>query len=151
MANSSVHYINAAEAIPDCDRLRAAIVDRGRGATQIADALLDLFAQITAALAPIVGPLGVAALYKRSVYVAGQTHPWLLGAHEDVKDSADFAALRLAVAAQNHTEAGAGAGFLLHTFNELLASLIGASLTRRLLSKVWTQLLTGTTLQDESK
>jgi hypothetical protein len=62
----------------------------------------------------------------------------------------DLAALGAAVAGQPDAEAADGAALLLHTFTEVLASLIGTSLTERLLRSVWAQLLTNAPAQDKS-
>lgn len=102
------------------------------GAAQIADAMAATWYEVDAALAPIIGSNAVAALYKRSLYLAGRTHPWLAGAHEEVQ-VLDVAVLKALVARQASDEAAIGSRALLQTFDQLLVSLIGPSLTERLL------------------
>jgi hypothetical protein len=49
----------------------------GASSRQVADAVTSAFQGIDQALTPIIGRRGVAALYKRSVHLAGRTHSWL--------------------------------------------------------------------------
>jgi hypothetical protein len=95
------------------------------------------------ALTPILGAGGVAALYNRSVHLAGQTHTWMAAAKAGVPAAMDLAALTSLIERQTPTDAAAGGGLLLHTFYELLTSLIGPSLTERLLRSVWAPFLIG--------
>ena len=132
----------------DGKRIRTSIASDD--AAKIADTLGITYAQIEAALTPVIGSLGVAALCKRSVYLAGQTHPWLLGSHENLQAPMDLAALKSAIAGQDNVEAAAGAALLLQTFNEVLTRLVGASLTERLLSSVWSHLSSSAPAQDSS-
>ena len=43
----------------------------------IADAIVSTWREIALALGPIIGRGGVAALYRRSLYLAVREHPWL--------------------------------------------------------------------------
>ena len=131
-------------------RIETAVASGGTDATQIADTLVATYAQIEAALAPIIGSQGVVALCKRSIYVAGQTHLWLLGSRQDLQAAMDLTPLRSAVAAQDNAEAAAGAAFLLQTFCEVLGKLIGVSLMERLLRSVWTSDSSSASAQDIS-
>jgi hypothetical protein len=101
-------------------------------AAQIADATIATWYEIDAALTPIIGSKAVVALHKRSLYLTGTTHPWLAGTHEEA-DALDLAALKTVIARQSGAEAALGSRALLQAFNQLLASLIGPSLTERLL------------------
>jgi hypothetical protein len=116
-------------------------------AAQIAEAAVSIWQEIDAALTPIIGQRGVAALYRRSLYITGATHPWLAGTHEGVPTAMDLAALKSALAQQN-SAAAVGGGALLQTFHELLASLVGPSLTERLLRSVWANSSSGPPAQD---
>jgi len=102
-------------------------------AAQIADVMVATWHDIDAALVPIIGSKALAALYKRSLYLAARTHPWLAGAHEGAQAAIDLAAMKSVVARQSNAEAALGSSALLQTFNRLLSSLIGPSLTERLL------------------
>lgn len=92
---------------------------------------------IDVALSPIIGQRGVAMLYKRSLYLVIPAHPWLAGTHEGGHATIDLAALESVFAQQSNHHAAAAGGAFLQTFHELLSSLIGPSLTERLLRPVW--------------
>ena len=106
--------------------------------------------EIAAALAPIIGHRGVAALYKRSLYVLGPAHPGLAPLHEGVQASMDLNALTAAIARLDDAAAFAGSVALLQSFHELLASLVGSSLTERLLDAVWDTPARTTSAQDSA-
>jgi hypothetical protein len=112
-------------------------VAEGADAGQIADALCATWQAIEVALAPIIGSRGVAALYRRSLYLTGASHPWLAGLQEDAQGSLDLAALKPVFSRQSRADAIAGGDALLQNLDQLLASLIGASLAERLLRSVW--------------
>ncbi len=102
-----------------------------------ASAVAGLLADIDEALVPIVGSHGVAALYKRSLYLAVQSHPELAGLHETVERSVDAAALRERLKTLSTEQATLAGTALIETFHDLLGSLVGSSLTERLLSSLW--------------
>ena len=117
-------------------------------AVQIAAAVLAVWREIEAALTPIVGTLGVAALYKRSLHLTSAAHPWLASTRQGMHVNIDLAALE-ALLLQQHAAAGAaGGGAFLQNFHALLASLVGTSLTERLLRSVWANASTAATAQD---
>jgi hypothetical protein len=60
----------------------------------------------------------------------------------------ELESLRTALARQDADEAAAIGGQLLQTFYELLTTLVGASLTERLLRSVWANFLGGPPAQD---
>ena len=122
------------------DRIALAVAQRageGADAARVADAIIALWQQIESVLAPILGQRGVAALYKRSLHLAIAAHPWL-ELQEDLQVTMDLAALKSVIAEQDSADAAAGGVAMLHTFHILLTSLIGSSLTGRLLDAVWT-------------
>lgn len=99
--------------------------------------VVALCADIGTALAPIVGPRGVAALYKRSLFLTSHDHPQLLGLHEAIDASMDLAPLEARLATLNDAQATQVGGALLLSFHQLLDSLVGTSLTERLLRSLW--------------
>ena len=99
----------------------------------VADAAVAVWGAIDAALSPVIGPRGSAALYKRSLHLARAHHPWLAAAYEGAAHPGDYGALRLALSRQTAVVAAQAHEALMTTFQELLASLIGPSLTARLL------------------
>lgn len=135
-------------------------VGRGADAAHIADAIVSRWLALESALAPILGRKGVAAIYKRSLYLAGRDYPWLAAAYEGTQEGGDFTApapavlglpiLRSVLTQQSSADAAAGGGALLQIFHELLASLIGPSLTERLLRPVWAESSSGSPAQDTS-
>jgi hypothetical protein len=118
-------------------------------AIRIADTAVAIWLRIDAALAPIIGHGGVAALYERCLYLTRIDHPWLLAAHQHALAAGQFVeTLRTALAQQTRTDAAVAIGALLQTFLDLLTSLIGAELTERLLQSVWDQPSSGPAVRD---
>lgn len=108
----------------------------GADAPQIADCAVAVWQDLDAALSPIIGRRGVAALFKRSVLLTSPVHPSLVAPHWDVDTGSDFDLLRTALALQPVADSIATNGALLQQFVELLSTLIGESLTERLLQSV---------------
>src|SRR5437868_11098878 len=104
---------------------------------QIADAMVAIWRSVDAALAPILGTRGVTALYQRSIFLTSATHPWLASLQDGVDGRIDLAALKAAFTQQSSADASAGGNALMQAFHRLLTSLVGASLTERLLHPVW--------------
>lgn len=123
-------------------------VGKTADAAQPTDAIVSVWQEIDDALSPILGKRGVAALYRRSLHLTSPAYPWLAGPHESIQTAIDLAALKIVFAQQSGANATAGAGALLQTFHELLATLVGPSLTERLLRSVWANSLSGPPAQD---
>ncbi len=134
------------------DRQIAATLGRragkSAGAAKIADAIGSIWQEIDSALSPIIGQRGVAALYKRSFFLTAPAFPWLGGLDDGGQAAMDLSALKAVLARQSSTDAASGGGALLQTFCELLTTLIGPSLTERLLRSVWANSLSGPPAQD---
>ncbi len=105
---------------------------------------------IDAALAPIIGTLGVAALYKRSVQVTTATHPSLTALESTFHGVINPAELSSALRQHHLASVAAGGDALLQTFCDLLDSLVGHALAERLLDPVWEHLQSGIPAQDSS-
>ena len=116
----------------------------------IADAAVAVWKAIDGALSPVIGARGNAALYKRSLHLARAQHTWLAVAFEGAVQPGDYSALRAALAQQTATDASQAQDALLRIFNDLLADLIGRSLTRRLLQAAWSPNSYGNAVQDDS-
>lgn len=125
-------------------------VGSGASATEVAEALAATWQQVGAALAPIIGRRGAAALLRRSLHLAGATHACLSKVDDDADGMTDLAALRAVVSAQGRTEALQVGNALLATLQGLLGSLIGPSLTERLLGAVWAAPSSGPPAQDST-
>jgi hypothetical protein len=120
-------------------RIQATIADLAAVSTdadRIAAIAASTWREIHTVLSPVIGPGGVAALFQRAVYVTRAAYPGLTAVREDPLRPGDFAALRLALAQQSAEQIAAANGALLQAFCDLLANLIGLSLTERLLRSV---------------
>jgi hypothetical protein len=105
---------------------------------------------VHAALAPVIGQGGVAALYRRTLHLTRDAYPWLVTASEGATRPGDFISLRAALSQQDAVIAAAAQAAMLQTLRDLLTKLIGSSLTGRLLEAVWTPPSAGNTVQDPS-
>ena len=134
-------------------RIATALAHRvGDDATagRVAAVVAGIWREIDAALTPILGGGGVAALYKRTLYLTGAVHPWLALSRRDLSNGVDLEALEAALSQQSSAAAAAGGNDFLQTFHMLLASLVGTSLTERLLRSVWAKPSSGPPAQDTS-
>jgi hypothetical protein len=126
------------------------LAEQGTDAAHIADSAALIWREVDTALSPIIGQRGVAALYKRSLYLTRTAHPCLALVHEGELLPCEFNTLRATLAAQTSASAAAANGALLQTFHDLLSNLIGQSLTERLLRSVWDNPSSGDAVQDTS-
>jgi hypothetical protein len=133
------------------DRIAAFLegaVSAGASSGEVAEIVETTFRRIDEALAPIVGKRGMAALYKRSLHLAKPLHPWLPVGAEGTAAEMDVAALTAALAMQTSADAAAAGTRLLQCFRALLITLIGESLTERLLRPAWADFLSGPPARD---
>lgn len=103
----------------------------------IADVAEKHWHSIADALSPIIGRQGVLALYSRSLHLTRMHYSWLVDGSTAVPSAQPFDDLRSALARQSTEQAIAGHRAVLQTFQDLLNSLIGSSLTDRLLRPVF--------------
>lgn len=115
--------------------------------TQIAHWIALMCEEIAATLAPILGRACVAAVYHRSLHLTGATYPWLSHLHDRIRASMDLTQLKTALAQQSSSNAAASGCALLQGIRDLLASLIGAATTERLLHSVWEHFYSGPSLR----
>ena len=116
---------------------------------RVGDMLVSVWRDIDAALSPVLGKRGVAALYTRSIHVAGRTHPWLARLHPGSQSLMDLNELLESSAQQSNADVTAAAEALMHAFSELLTSVIGLSLTERLLRPVLNHISSAPVAQDD--
>ena len=109
----------------------------GADAAQVGAAVAAAWRQIDATLTPVIGKMGVAALYRRSLSTCASAHPWIADANADTSPALDLPRLASVLAQRSGNDAVAAGCAMLQTFRALLASLIGPSLTERLLRSVW--------------
>ena len=136
----------------DIRRLSAALAHRGgvdTDAAQVAQLVATACAAIDAALTPIIGRNGLAALHRRSLHLASRGNPCLSALHaHDSPGQPLFAPLRSTLAAQDGPSAAQAGAAYLQTLNDLLASLIGPFLTEKLLRRAWLDLMGAMPAQD---
>jgi hypothetical protein len=106
-------------------------------AKAIAKAAADTWPQVAAQLVPVIGARGVDVLFKRALHKTSAAFPWLQGAADHAGTVASLDDLSTRLAGQKTAGAAEASHALLMNFVELLATLIGESLTERLLSPVW--------------
>ncbi|MEA5150265.1 hypothetical protein VB145_17970 [Xanthomonas arboricola] len=126
-------------------------VAAGAEASTIASTAVAMLQQIDKVLTPILGPRGVAALFKRALFLTKDEFPWLDEAFVAVEASDDRNAVETVgvVLSQQRTEtAAAGGAAFVHTFHAVLVSMIGPTLTERLLRSVWVTFSSGFSAQD---
>ena len=106
-------------------------------ARAIAKATSETWLLMSAQLTPVIGANGVDAVLKRSVHLTSVVFPWL--AIPDAQLDIDSLPVRISelLAGREPVAAAQGSTSLLITFTELLATLIGNSLTKRLLDPIW--------------
>lgn len=105
-------------------------------AREIAEKAVATWRAVEAALSPIIGQRAVAALFKRSLALIRGDYPWL-SPREGDPQADGFTSLGTILSRQSDATAMAAHRMLLQTFLDLLASLLGESLTERLLKPVW--------------
>jgi hypothetical protein len=117
---------------------------------RIATIAVAIWRSVADALSPIIGSGGVAALYRRSLHVSRTAHPWLAPTPADGSLAGELAALQALLQQQARDEAASATRTMLRTFDDLLVSLIGASLTEQLLASVWDTAARDRAAQDTS-
>ena len=138
---------------PDGHRWPAPLGGRlpaGADAAQVADTVVAIWLEIDRALCPIIGHRGVAALYNRALHLTAGAHPCLASCDQGVLAALDTAALKAVLAKQAPAQSAAAAGALFQSFHALLASLVGHTLTERLLRSVSAQSAGPSPAQDTS-
>ena len=123
-------------------------------AGHIAQAVITAWHAIDDALTPVIGARGLVALYLRTLHLTA-ANPGLATA-----DGRDKLALNLAntpaqlqalIARQSPADAAAIGNIFLQVFHRLLSSLVGPSLTDRLLRAVWPLSPSSISPQDTSR
>ena len=109
---------------------------------EVAEVIVSVWRESEGALCPIIGRGGVDALYRRSLLLTARSHPWLVEAKGPGSAITDLDLLKVVLVRQGSADATAGGSELLRTFREVLASVIGGSLTDRLLRSTWAEAVT---------
>lgn len=139
---------------PERRRIAAALVRRAgpsADASELADAAVALWRDIDTALTPIIGTRGLAALQGRSLYLASHEFGWLNDLQDtSVRTEIDYDLPRRIFMTPPISESQAAAAATFLCFHDLLASMVGPSLTARLLDAIWDNPIGGQAAQDVS-
>jgi hypothetical protein len=130
-------------------QIATALLRADASTESVALSVVQVWAQVDTALGPIVGTAGVVALYNRCIHLVSGRHAWMAGAAAVAPKALDTAPLRAALTAQDAATAAALGGELFETFREVLSSMVGVSLTERLLRPAWAELLGGPAAEDQ--
>jgi hypothetical protein len=136
IVRSSSTTAASSAAPPATQTVRAALltlVSQGEHAGRVSEAASATWARVEAELSPVIGSAGVAALYRRSLVRARAEGPALAEVYEATAYAKGFEPLRHALSSLSHSDAVVASRALMRAFCELLADLIGAPLTERLL------------------
>ncbi len=106
-------------------------------ASSVAVVFAGIWRQIDAVLAPIVGPRGVAALHQRCFHLTTAPQDWRVPAPADGMQAQGPAHLQALLRNLDGDRPVAAGDAFLNNFHALLISLVGPSLTDRLLQPVW--------------
>ena len=119
-------------------------------AAEVASRIVSSWRDVAAAFSPIVGQRGFTALLRRALSISLARFPWFAVALDEAQADDELASLRGALAGQSRTDATHANAALLRNFFDLLASLIGAALTERLLREALEHPSSDTARQEES-
>ncbi|MDR6990666.1 hypothetical protein [Luteimonas sp. 3794] len=109
------------------------VAAEGGGTDAITAQAVTLWNDLGGALVPIIGERGMSALSSRALHLAGARHAWLRDALEAAGSVPAFPVLAEASSRQSEDDAIVAIADLFDTFERLLVTLIGASLSERLL------------------
>ena len=106
-------------------------------ATAVAEAAIFTWHKVADRIVPVIGVGGSYVLFNRSLHLTCMAFPWLtiVGDHRD--STVLLANLKERLAGRESAAATEASYTLLVTFTEMLTTLIGESLTARLLGPVW--------------
>jgi hypothetical protein len=102
-----------------------------------AEATAAAWRLVATQLAPVIGARGLDVLFSRALYQTSVEFPWLAAAVGRGGSASPLPSLMVCLTGQLASTAAEASYMLLLTFTELLATLIGESLTTRLLAPVW--------------
>jgi hypothetical protein len=106
-------------------------------AKAVANAAISTWHEASARLSPVIGGQGIDVLLRRSLHVAGKTFLALAEPTHEARNNELLTNLQVRLAGCETALAVEASNALLVTFTELMSSLIGESLTERLLAPIW--------------
>jgi hypothetical protein len=101
------------------------------------DVTIHLWERLAFELVAIIGEGGFQSLYARSVHLSRVDYPWMELNHPSQQSASRFAGLQVSLEGRDITEASEAGTALLSTFIDILASLIGETLTNSILCSAW--------------
>jgi hypothetical protein len=101
------------------------------------DAAIDLWGSLANQIIAIVGEAGFESIYSRSLYLTQSTFPWLMNTASSPTVGHRFVNLKMSFEGRAPELANEANRLLLTIFTDTLASLIGESLTGRVLDSAW--------------
>jgi hypothetical protein len=104
---------------------------------KIVDTAINLWGLFARQVIAIVGENGFNALYERSVILTQSSFPWLAAGLLSTQTERLLEELKMSLEGQTPAQAGEANCFLLITFTDILASLIGEDLTSSILHSAW--------------
>jgi hypothetical protein len=107
------------------------------GANAISEATATTWRLVEAQLRPVIGARGLDVLFRRALHQSMTAFPWLAASMNRGGSAGPLPGLMACLATQQTAAAAEAANALMLAFTELLATLIGESLTERLLAPVW--------------
>ena len=122
------------------EAIRSALADRAGGvlgAHAVAEATISTWRRVDGLLVPLIGSQGVDATFRRALYLASKTFPWLASGEGNGDSALLLAGLKARMENRNADEAAEAGYTLLVCFTDLLMTLIGEALTERVLSPAW--------------
>lgn len=114
----------------------------------LAAATLRVYDALAGQLAPLIGDGGVRALTARSLHLVQRDFPWLAEAQEPDPSKGPLAQLGFYMERQEPAVAAEAATAALAALGGLLETLIGATLTMRVLRAAWPSAFPGETRQE---
>ena len=108
-----------------------------RHTDNVADGAFQLWTQMAKQLVSIIGDGGFDSLYDRSLYLTQVSYPWLGASSGSPQSDHRFANLKTSLEDQTPALTLEANSLLLITFTDILASLVGESLTVRILDSAW--------------
>jgi hypothetical protein len=107
------------------------------GATALAAAGRRTYDDLARVSTPLIGQVGVDALMRRALHLAGRRHPWLVESRDAGYPGEPTADVLVKLEHQDPAVATEGAAAVFATFLELLVTFIGEPLTMHLLRRAW--------------
>jgi len=103
----------------------------------VAQVSIDLWQRLASELVSIIGEGGFQSLFSRSVQLTSLAYPWIAPVHVWLPAKAQFPDLQASLAEHEFIEASEASVSLLVTFSDVLAALIGDTLTNSILTSAW--------------